>query len=106
MARPTTGVALLEKYKGQQQSIRRMQAIIETLSGQKSVIEACAELGICEALFRRDRDTGLQAAIRALDPQKPGRKKRKVSPEAEELAALKAENERLRLELLGAQVRE
>ena len=56
MSRPTTGIALLEKYTGTAQSIRRMQAVIETLSGFRSVIDACQELGINEAMFRRIRD--------------------------------------------------
>lgn len=103
MARPTTGVALLEKYKGDPQSIRRMQAVIETLAGRRSVVDACRELGIGEAMFRRFRDTCLQAGIAALDPRKAGRKPKPPEPGQEKIEALEQEQERLRRELIAAQ---
>jgi transposase-like protein len=106
MARPTTGVALLEKYEGEEQSVRRVQAVIETLSGKKRVVDACRELGICEALFRRFRDTCLQAAVSSRDPRKPGRKVRPEQPGGERIARLERELAQLRIELTGALARE
>ena len=105
MARPTTGVALLDKYEGDPQSIRRVQAVIDTLAGKKSVKDACQELGICEAMFRRFRDTCLQAAISSLDPQKPGRKPIEPEPGHERIAELEQENQELKTALLGAVTR-
>ncbi len=105
MSRPTTGVALLEKYEGEAQSIRRMQAIIETLSGHRSVIDVCQELGINEAMFRRIRDVCLQAAITSIDPKKRGRKPAEPEPGADRIHELEREIKHLQRELFGARVR-
>ncbi len=105
MSRPTTGVALLSKYEGDPQSIRRMQAVIETLAGHRSVIDACEELGINEAMFRRIRDVCLQAGITSLDPKPLGRKPAEPEPGADRIGELELENKRLQLELYGAKVR-
>lgn len=105
MSRPTTGVALLGKYDGELQSIRRMQAVIETLSGQRSVMDACVELGINDAMFRRIRDVCLQAAITSLDPRKRGRRPAEPEPGADRILELEREIKRLQRELFGARVR-
>jgi transposase-like protein len=106
MTRPTTGVDLLNKYDGDPQAIERMKAILTTLSGQESVLAACARLGIHESLFRRFRDVCLQAGISALAPKKPGRKSLPVVEENDHIVSLEKEVKQLKLELMGARIRE
>lgn len=95
----------MQKYEGHPQSILRMQAVIETLAGHRSVIDACEELGINEAMFRRIRDVCLQAAVTSLDPKPLGRKPAGPEPGSDRISELERENRRLQLELYGARVR-
>jgi len=106
MSGKTTGVALLEKYDGSEQSIRRVQAIIQTLAGQVSVVDACKDMGIGEAIFRRFRDVCLKAAISSLEPKKRGRKATPEPPGQKQIEALQQEVQRLKVELMGAMARE
>jgi hypothetical protein len=82
-----------------------MRAILETVSGQKTIPEACAELEIGEAMFHRIRDQALAAALEALQPKPMGRPRTATTAPSCVVAALEQENKDLKVELRAAEVR-
>jgi transposase-like protein len=67
----------------------RMRAILETLSGELSVPEACERLEMSETRFHELRQEALQAMLQGIEPRPPGRPP-KEPEEDEEVAYLKA----------------
>ena len=51
MARPTSGEKMLDPLPGTPEAKARLAAIVATMAGEKSIPEACQELGIGEARF-------------------------------------------------------
>jgi len=100
------GPRIVERMDGSREAKERMRVILETVSGEKSVDEACEVLGIGKTAFHELRNRALQAALGDLEPKPVGRPAREVPPEQAELERLKAENERLRDDLEVAYVRE
>ena len=82
-----------------------MKAILETLSGQRSIPEVCEELGIRESMFHRVRSEVLQTALDRLEPRPLGRPPLQALPQDLRVAELETESLRLQLELRAAEVR-
>jgi len=85
---------------------KRLEVILETIAGERTVAEACAELGIQETQFHDLRARALRSAVTSLEIGQPGRPRLEVSPEEKQIATMEAELRELRLELRAAQVRE
>jgi hypothetical protein len=85
----------------------RLKAILGTISGDVTIPEASATLGICPARFHALRHGYLESSVKALEPRPMGRPPKTPGPvDEEEVARLRAENEALRHELQVAGVRE
>lgn len=105
--RKPLGAAHVEHLNGTQRAKERLAMILKTMRGELTVSEACHALSICESRFHALRNQWLQEALELLEPRPTGRPRRLPdAPSAEEVAALASENERLREELLVAEVRE
>jgi hypothetical protein len=92
---------------GSKEARRRLKILLATLTGEKTVVEACSELGIGESRFHDLRNEFLNKGVEALDPRPLGR------PPAPEPTELEKENLRLhrelsqlKLELQGSLIRE
>ena len=104
--RPPKGPKLARDLDGSKRAKRRLEAILETIAGTRTVREVAAELGICEAAFYKLRERTLQEAVEGLEPRPLGRRPH-VETEADQRAReLEEENEELRQELTTARVRE
>jgi transposase-like protein len=80
--------------------------ILATLTGETTVAQACAALGVGEARFHQLRQRALEGALAGLAARSVGRP-RKASPSPPgKLEALEHENEQLRLQLQTAEIRE
>src|SRR5262245_42888356 len=86
--RHAAGPEFVDKLTGDATAKQRLRIVLETISGQRRVTEACAELGISEQRFDELRASALQAAVTALEPKPLGRKPQ--PPEDEELTRLRA----------------
>jgi len=97
---------MLDPMPGTPEAKARLAAIVATMSGEKSIPEACAELGIGEARFHEMRKEFLAEAVGLLERRAAGRKPA-GPPEgaAERLAELEDENRTLRVELEAARIR-
>jgi transposase-like protein len=96
---------LVERLDGSERAKTRLRVILETLSGQRTIPDACEELGIQETMFHRVRSEVLQTALDRLEPRPLGRPPRQVSPQDGRISELKDENLQLRVELKAADIR-
>jgi hypothetical protein len=103
--RKPTGANLVEHLEGSERAKTRLKVILETLSGQRTIPDACNELGIQESMFHRVRNEVLQTALGRLEPRPLGRPPQHTPPHDSHLAELEEENLRLRAELKAAEVR-
>lgn len=101
------GAELVEDLDGSEAAKRRVKVILETVSGLRTILDACIELGIGKSAFHELRKRVLQAALSDAEPRPAGRPPHEEPSAAEaDVDRLKAENEHLRQELEIAQVRE
>ena len=103
--RKPTGTNLVEHLEGSERAKARLKAILETLSGERSIPAVCEELGIHESMFHRVRTEVLQTAIDRLEPRPLGRPPQQSSLHDLRVAELEEENRRLHMELRAAEVR-
>lgn len=103
--RKPTGAQLVDHLEGSQRAKTRLKVILQTLVGQRTIPEACAELGIHESMFHRVRGEVLQTALNRLEPRPLGRPPHQPSPEDQHQIELEQENLRLRAELRAAEIR-
>lgn len=100
------GLQLAKAMEGSDQACRRLKAMLETISGQKRIAEACEELGIGRAQFHKLRNKMMQGALLILEPGTAGRPRATNEAVEERVAAMQEENRQLRIELRAAQIRE
>jgi len=100
------GMQLAKATEGSDQACRRLKVMLETISGQKRIAEACEELGIGTAQFHKLRHKMMQGALMSLEPAAPGRPRATNEAVEERVAAMQEENRQLRIELRAAQIRE
>lgn len=104
--RPPKGADLVDSLEASGEARRRLKVVLQTVTGELSVPEACERLGVCESRFHVLREEALSAALAGLEPKKAGRKPRQVPAEQEEIESLKAQIDDLRVELRFSQARE
>jgi hypothetical protein len=102
--RPPAATELGDRLDGSSPAKARLHAVLESLTGQRTVAEAACRLGLSERRLHTLRLAALQAALGSLEPRPVGRRAR--APEANpRLAALEAEVHELRLEREAARIR-
>lgn len=89
MARPTKGADHVMALSGTRESKRRAKLILDTISGTRSVNEACELLGISTSQFANLRTQFLQYGLAGLQPKAVGRPRRVPQEVQEELQALR-----------------
>jgi hypothetical protein len=103
--RKPTGSNLVEHLDGSERAKARLKAILQTLSGERSIPEVCEELGIQESMFHRVRSEVLQTALGRLEPRPLGRPPSLPSADDRRVTELEEEVLRLETELKAAEVR-
>jgi hypothetical protein len=99
-----SGPEYVEHLEGSPEAKRRAKVILQTLTGELRVLEACQTLGICEQRFHQLREAMLQAALARLEVRPAGRPRRPAEPE--EVTALREHLAEQQVQLHAAQVRE
>ena len=85
MGRPNKGLEHLDKYDVSEQSQLRGRVVMQTITGELSVEDACEQLGIDRSRFWRIRDQALQWYLESFEPGRPGRpRKRDVETDKKE----------------------
>lgn len=103
MSRPTKGLEHVDSLVGDEATKARLKAVLETLSGELSVEEACRRLEVSPARFHELREEALTGALLALSPRAPGRP---AAPAPDpELLALRKKTADLERDLEAAHIR-
>lgn len=100
--RTPSGPESVEQLPGSAKAKERVRVILQTMSGELRVQEACAQLDVCEQRIRQLRTTMLLAAIDAAEDKPPGRPAQ--AEESSELAALRAQVAELERQLQAARL--
>ena len=103
--RKSSGPDLVDGAEGSEEAKRRAKAILEALTGRKTVAQASAKVGMGEAMFHRLKTRVIQSAVESLEPRPIGRPAA-PSQETSEVEALTERVKELERELKAAQVRE
>lgn len=103
--RPNKGLGHVDGLDADATQKERLRVILATISGELSVQDACAELGIGRARFSELRRLALQGACDSLRPGSPGRPRTRDVERDEELDALRAECKQLESEASAAQLK-
>jgi hypothetical protein len=99
------GPEYAERLEGSSLACRRMRVILETIAGTKRVIEACAELDICQQRFETIRQEALQAGVAALVLRPPGRPRKDDAAVDDDATRLRERVAKLEAELQAATIR-
>jgi hypothetical protein len=106
LGRKPQGTALVAALPGSDQTKRRLALFLQTISGQCSVGEACAELGIGQSRFFAQRAEWLAESLALLEPGSPGRPALpSPSPQEEDVEKLREHVRQLEARLAAAEVR-
>ena len=104
--RPPKGPELADNVEASEQARRRLKVILQTIAGELSIPEACAQLDIGEARFHELRTEWLQFAVKGLEPKPLGRPAQTTPEQQDEIARLRRQKADLELYLQAARVRE
>ena len=104
--RPPLRAGHVEQLEGAPVSKQRLALILRTLSGELTVDQACAEMGVSPAQFHRLRERALEGALAALAPGTPGRPAAAPPTPPSRVAELEAEVRDLKIDLRASQLRE
>ena len=106
LGRKPQGAALVAALPGTDHTKRRLTLFLQTLSGQCSVGQACAELGIGQSRFFAQRAEWLAESLALLEPGSPGRPAHpSPSPEQAQVQQLQDQIRQLEARLAAAEVR-
>lgn len=104
--RPPRRANLVEQFDADPHTKERLKVLLQTITGELSVPDACRKLGISPARFFEVRTTMLRAALESIEPKPLGRPAQKPDPESQRIRELEQQNLDLRVHLAAAQLRE
>jgi hypothetical protein len=79
--------------------------ILETITGELTIPEACRRLGIGESRFHVLRNETMQATLETLEPRRLGRPPKHTTPEQIEIDDLREQIRRAQVELEVANIK-
>lgn len=104
--RPPKGPQLADNVEASDQARLRLKVILQTIAGELTIPQACAQLDIGEARFHELRTEWLQFAVKGLEPKPLGRPAQATPQEQDEIDRLRRQKADLELYLQAARVRE
>jgi transposase-like protein len=99
------GPELVDGLKGSVEAKARLRVVLETITQEKTIAEACTELGLEESMVHLLRQRALSAGLAELEAKPRGRRSKGEHVESEVLAELERENEELKAKLRAAELR-
>jgi hypothetical protein len=103
--RHAAGPEYAERLEGSELACHRMRVVLETIAGKKLVLDACAELQICQQRFEAIRQEALQAGVAALELRHAGRPRKNATPADEDNTQLRQRVAELEAQLQAALIR-
>ena len=105
MGRPNKGAGHVDRLAGAEGTKQRLRVILQTMTGEMSVKEACDLLHVSPARLAELRTMALEGALEALDPKPPGRPPKEQLERDKEFVALQNLVSELTIELEASRVR-
>jgi transposase-like protein len=102
--RPPMKSSLVDNLPAPEPDKQRLRVILQTLSGELSIAQACEQLDVSETRFHDLRRQALEGALGALAPKSAGRPVSK-EPEPQEVHTLREQVKDLEFELQTARVK-
>ena len=103
--RRPVGPELLDRIPGSESARKRVKVVLQTMTGELRVQEACHELQISEQRFDELRLEAMQAAVASLEPKPAGRPARATAADTDEKKRLQMRVAELEAQLTAAVVR-
>lgn len=103
--RPPRGLRQVERLEGSTERKERLRAILATLTGEATIAEACAQVGVSAARFHALRAQVLEGALSALTPGQSGRPRQAATASPSRVEELERQVHELQIELQAARVR-
>jgi transposase-like protein len=103
--RPPGGTHHVMPLEGSVEDKHRLRVILDVMSGQMSVKQACEALGVSEARFHQIRKVALQGALDSLAPRPSGRPPSRPAEDSAQVEELKRQVRELEMDLQAALVR-
>ena len=104
--RPPDGTHHVDRLDGDEAGKHRLKIVLERLSGERTIEQACEELQVSPSRFHEIRREALQAALDGLTPGLSGRPKHEdPAADQDKLRVLERENAELKLELEASYTR-
>ena len=96
----------VDRLQGSEYARQRLRLLLECLREEKTIPEACAELGLCEARFHTLRHRWMQGSLELLEPRRTGRRCQEPSREElqQRVSRLERDNQQLTQQLREARV--
>ena len=104
--RRPAGPGYVDQLQGSVEDKRRLKVIMQTMTGELRLLEACRILDVCPQRFHQLREEAMQGALAGLAPRPKGRPRPQLTPEQQRIAELEKELAATRIELRAAQARE
>jgi transposase-like protein len=104
--RPVPGPEFVQRLQGDAAAKRRMEVVLQTITGALRITGAAKELGISTQRFHTLREEALQAGVDKLTHRPGGRPSKQATPEQQRIAELEQEIAHLRQELEVGRLRE
>lgn len=104
--RPIKGIEHVEDLNASDDAKLKLKTVMATLTGEKSIEEACAELGVEKSAFFKMRDRALVGALHGLEPRQVGRPRKEKTTDQERIEDLEEELQEMRIDLEAAYIRE
>jgi hypothetical protein len=99
------GPGAVTRLEGSETARKKMEVLLEAMTGHITVGEACVKLGVGEAAYHKLRQRMLQGAMEGLEPRTPGRPAQ-VSIVDPKVVELEEEVRQLRIDLRASQIRD
>jgi tetrahydromethanopterin S-methyltransferase subunit G len=103
--RRPVGPELVDRLPGSESARERVKVVLQTMTGELRVQEACEQLQISEQRFDELRIEAIQAAVASLEPKPMGRPVRKTVVDAAEMERLQQRVAELEAQVAAAVVR-
>jgi hypothetical protein len=101
-----SGPEYVQHLHGSAPAKERLQVVLETMTGDCRVGQACQRLGISEQRFYQLRLELLQAALERLEARPAGRPRQQAPVTVAEVAALREQLDEMEMELAAMRLRE
>jgi len=104
--RRPAGPAYVEHLEGADEDKQRLKVIMQTMTGELRLLEACRILNVCPQRFHQLRQEAMQSALDGLAPRPKGRPRQPATPEEQRIVELEKQLAAAKVELCAAQARE